>query len=289
MQRRWTAGALTALVATLGLALTGTALGEEAGASRARALVDQGAAQYRSVGSERETLDTVVVAAPQKDVFTVDDVQRMIREGGRGITHKQAVRYVRYAEGRRDKSYVRFSAPPEDAGTEFLVWREPESAADNQWLFMPALAKVRRVPVSSTATFMGTDLTYEDVREQAGENVDRYTYADSRTEVWEGHACHVVTAKPAATTQSAYASRKLWIDQEHAFTWKIEYYDERGTTVKMLRNTAISEVRHGVYRPSLTQMRDLRVDEVTLIWFSEREVALDVPDEMFAVDRLGTR
>lgn len=252
----------------------------------ARALVQNGTERYRSVGTEREVLEILIVASPDKDTFTQEDAETMVRQGGRGITHKRAARRAIYAPDRRDKIHVGFSLPAEDQGTGYLVWRELGETADKQWLYMPALRKVRRVPVSSSSTFVGTNLSYEDVRELAGENVDRYIYEHVGSETFDEEECDVVTARPGPKTTSTYASRKLWIDRKRAFTLQIEYFDKRGVAVKRLHNVAVHQIKPGVHRAGLTEMRDLSLNEATLIWFSEREVGGDIPAHVFTVDYL---
>jgi hypothetical protein len=252
----------------------------------ARQLVAKASDRYRSVKTERETLEVLVIALPQKPGFSVDDAKAMVRDGGRGVTHKRAVRSAVYTDDRRDQLHVLFSLPPEDEGTGFLVWRQPGSGEDSQWLYMPALQRVRRVPVSSTATFVGTNLIYEDVRELAGENVDRYVYTSAGTETVDGVLCDVVAAVAAAGRSSAYGSRKVWIDPQRLTTMQIEYYDDNKKILKVLRNSAFTEVKKGVHRPALTEVRDLGLNEATLIWTSGREVGVDIPAQVFTRDYL---
>ena len=61
------------------------------------------------------------------------------------------------------KSLVRFHAPADVAGTGFLLL-EKADADDDQYLYLPALGKVKRITGSQrNQRFMGTDLTYADM------------------------------------------------------------------------------------------------------------------------------
>jgi len=243
--------------------------------------------RYRSVGTEREDLDILVIAAPPKPAFTKEDADRLLRDGAQGVTHKRAVRHVLYAVDGHDKVHLSFSLPRRDAGTAFLVWREPGTGKDDQWLYLPALRSVRRVPISSAQTFVGTDLIYEDVRELTGERTERFVYTKLPDEELDGRRCKVLEAKPQAGSSSAYASRKIWIDAEWLFQVKVEYFDQTGALWKTFRNTDLYEAAPGVRRARLSEMRNVQINETTLMVTSKRDLRVEIPPEMFTEDYLA--
>lgn len=72
-----------------------------------------------------------------------------------------------------DRMLVRFQSPAEIRGTGFLVWEHP-AADDERFLFLPALGRVRRIAGAETQdSFVGSDLTYEDI---GGRELEHYTY-----------------------------------------------------------------------------------------------------------------
>ncbi len=72
-----------------------------------------------------------------------------------------------------DKSLTRFTYPADINGTAFLVWEHP-GADDERFLFLPSLARVRRIAGSEAQeSFVGSDFTYEDI---GGREFDDYTY-----------------------------------------------------------------------------------------------------------------
>jgi hypothetical protein len=73
-----------------------------------------------------------------------------------------------------DRLLIRFTYPNDIRGTSFLVWEHPQSD-DERFLFLPSLARVRRIAGSETQeSFVGSDFTYEDI---GGREFDDYTYA----------------------------------------------------------------------------------------------------------------
>jgi hypothetical protein len=250
------------------------------------ALISETWARYRSVKTEREESEILIVSAPQAAAFSRAETEAMAREGRTGVVHKRAVRHVLYAPDHHDKIHLLFSLPPDDAGLGVLVWRQTDKAQDDMWLFMPGYRAVRRIPASSNQRLAGTDLLYEDVRELAGERTDRFTYKTVATESIDGRATEVISATPKPDTATAYGSRKSWIDKEWLFPLKIEFYDPSGKLWKVMRNADIHEVAPGVRRADLAEMRDVQQNECTLLLVTKRNVGIDIPPQVFTEDYL---
>jgi hypothetical protein len=84
-----------------------------------------------------------------------------------------------------DRLLIRFTFPNDIRGTSFLVWEHPK-ADDERFLYLPSLARVRRIAGAETQeSFVGSDFTYEDI---GGRELDEYTYAfsgpDSGSTTW---------------------------------------------------------------------------------------------------------
>ena len=72
-----------------------------------------------------------------------------------------------------DRSLVRFTYPNDIKDTAFLVWKQP-NADDERFLYLPSLGRVRRIAGSEAQeSFVGSDLTYEDI---GGREFENYSY-----------------------------------------------------------------------------------------------------------------
>lgn len=72
-----------------------------------------------------------------------------------------------------DRVLIRFTYPNDIKGTAFLVWEHPD-AEDERFLYLPALARVRRIAgAEAQDNFVGSDFSYEDI---SGREFDDYTY-----------------------------------------------------------------------------------------------------------------
>lgn len=243
--------------------------------------------RFRAPRSERESIEILVLPGTADELpRSAADAARMLAALPQGATHKRAERYVLFADDDRDKIHIRFSHPAEDAGLSFLVWAQPDSAADDMWLYMPGYRNVRRVAFNSGQRLAGTDLIYEDVRQMAGEIVERFEYEHGAEETLDGTSCTVVVATPLTSTRSAYGKRKIWFDRDSLFPLRIDYFDTSGTLWKQLRNYNVHDVG-GARRPEITAMRDFRAQRTTLLWAAKRQVGISIPNAVFSQDSLN--
>jgi hypothetical protein len=99
---------------------------------------------------------------------------------------EQSVRYIRSknleVQGDGDKSLVVFNKPRDVKGTALLNFTH-KTGVDDQWLFLPALKRVKRISsANKSGSFMGSEFAYEDVTSQ---EVEKYTYkAMKRMKGW---------------------------------------------------------------------------------------------------------
>ncbi len=137
--------------------------------------------------------------------------------------------------GDGDKSLVVFDTPGDIRGTAVLTHAHP-TRADDQWLYLPALKRVKRIAAANQSSpFMGSEFSYEDF---VSEELAKYTYKWIRDESCPtpdraGLDCFVIERYPTAET-SGYRRQVVWLDRQEYRPWKIEYYDRRASLLKTL-------------------------------------------------------
>lgn len=132
--------------------------------------------------------------------------------------------------GDGDKSLVIFDRPRDVEGTAFLTFSHA-SGNDDQWLYLPALRRVKRIATSNkSGPFMGSEFSYEDISSQ---EVEEYTYRYLRDENVDGVPTHVVEQVPV-DEDSGYSRMIVWRDREHLRSLKVEFYDRKGELLKTL-------------------------------------------------------
>lgn len=149
-----------------------------------------------------------------------------------------------------DKSLSIFDKPRDVKGTAFLSFSHAVGA-DDQWLYLPALKRVKRIASrNKSGPFMGSEFSFEDL---ASFEIEKYTYKYIKDEPCEGGTCFVVEQYPT-DKNSGYTRRIVWIDQAEYRTWKTEFYDRKDSLLKTLTNSEYKVYKGKHWRPSLMQM-----------------------------------
>lgn len=185
-----------------------------------------------------------------------------------------------------ESSLIFFEDPPDILGTGLLSV-EREDGRDNQWLYLPAVGKVKRIHDSGrTDYFLGTDMTFEDL---SVEDIDQFIYAyEDADSVWLGRAAAVVRASPtdSAAARSGYRFRRLWVDPERSLVVRAEYYGKAGTLVKELDARDIRA--HGLYwRAGEISVRNHARDHRTELKMDGRSFPENFPAGFFSARTLA--
>ncbi|MFQ5584907.1 MAG: outer membrane lipoprotein-sorting protein [Calditrichia bacterium] len=134
-----------------------------------------------------------------------------------------------------DKSLMVFKDPKDVKGTAMLTVSH-KVKNDDQWLFLPALRRVKRISSSNkSGSFMGSEFAYEDL---SSREVEKYTYKYLGNEPCPnpelgGISCFVVESYPV-DRKSGYTRLISWIDEKEYRTAKVTFYDRKESHLKTL-------------------------------------------------------
>lgn len=129
-----------------------------------------------------------------------------------------------------DKSLIVFNTPRDIKGTAFLTFSHV-IVADQQWMFLPALKRVKRISsANKSGPFMGSQFAYEDI---VSFEVDKFKYKYLRNEKIDGRDSYVVETYPQYK-YSGYRRQIVWVDTERKIPVKIEYYDRKNSLLKSM-------------------------------------------------------
>jgi len=166
-----------------------------------------------------------------------------------------------------DKSLTIFDTPRDVKGTAFLSYTHA-IRADDQWLYLPALKRVKRITSSNkSGPFMGSEFAYEDLTSQ---EVEKYTYTWLRDEPLDGARTLVVERRPAYK-YSGYTRQLVWVDVRMWRPVKVEYYDRKNSLLKTLRSTEFTRYLDRYWRPAKMSMINHQSGKSTeLLWTNYR-------------------
>jgi len=129
-----------------------------------------------------------------------------------------------------DKSLTTFKRPADVKNTGLLTFSH-KLEADDQWLYLPALKRVKRIAsTNKSGPFMGSEFAFEDLADQ---ELEKYTYRYLFDEVIEGQDCFVIERTPTYK-HSGYKRQVTWLDKAEYRIWKVDYYDRKRSLLKTL-------------------------------------------------------
>lgn len=131
------------------------------------------------------------------------------------------------------KTLIRFTDPAEVRGVGLLSINEG-SQADRQWMYTPAIQRVRRIASQERRQrFIGTDFTNEDMAERV---LDDYTYKLlGEGEVIDGRKTYKIEARPVSPDKSQYAYLYIWVPVDVPYSVLVEMYDKGGQRLRVLK------------------------------------------------------
>ncbi|MEM6639763.1 MAG: outer membrane lipoprotein-sorting protein [Pseudomonadota bacterium] len=164
-----------------------------------------------------------------------------------------------------DKSLIVFNDPADVKGTALLTFSHKEGQ-DDQWLFLPALKRVKRISSSNkSGPFVGSEFAYEDLSSQ---EVEKYTYKYLRDEDVDGEAYFVVERYPV-DKKSGYTRQVAWIDQMHYRSHKVEFYDRKKSLLKTLTSSDFERYLDKHWRPLRMEMVNHQTGKSTVLSFRD--------------------
>ncbi len=208
--------------------------------------------------------------------FTADMV--MILKNRHGEESKRTIRNrTLEVEGDGDKSLVIFDRPRDVKGTALLNFSHKEGN-DDQWLFLPALKRVKRISsANKSGSFMGSEFAYEDVTSQ---EVEKYTYKWIKDETLDGKECFVFERYPAYKN-SGYTRQVVWLDKAEYRIYKIEYYDRKNSLLKTLVYRGYDQYLDRYWYPREMFMDNHQTGKSTLLVWSNYEFNTGLEDRDF--------
>jgi len=181
-----------------------------------------------------------------------------------------------------DKSLVVFDTPRDIEGTALLSHAKILDP-DDQWLFLPALKRVKRISSSNkSGPFVGSEFAFEDF---TAIELNKFDYT------WVGEVpcgdltCDVLERTPRYEN-SGYTKQVSWVDQTDYQIRKVEFYDRRGELLKVLE---LSDYRNydGIWRAHKLSMSNVQTNKQTDLIYGDYTFDAGLAENDFVKGRLS--
>lgn len=186
--------------------------------------------------------------------------------------------------GKDIKSITYFLAPSNVRDTALLTWDyDGIKKDDDQWLYLPALKKVRRISASDRGDyFMGTDFTFEDIKQTP--ELEDYNWKLTGSEVVDGFDMWVVEGEPrtdALKKNLGYSKTRYYVRKDINMYVRVDFWDRKGQELKHLVSGEIKQI-NGIWTAMSGTMSNVQSGHRTELTFSEHRYNTGLSDRTFS-------
>ncbi len=191
--------------------------------------------------------------------------------------------------GETERVAIFFTSPAMIEETAFLSF-DHKARDDENWLFLPATERVRRLPSSDRGDyFLGTDLTYGDIKDNFKFAPEDWTFGIDGTDTVNGETLPVLTGRaktPEIAMEIGYSSFRALIDVKSGFPVAVDYTDTDGVPLKR-----VQVLETGLVGGAQTAMHftaeNLQTGHHTEVRFSNMRHLPDLDESIFDPDAMS--
>jgi outer membrane lipoprotein-sorting protein len=208
----------------------------------------------------------------------------MILTNKNGQTRVRKMQQFSKDMGDKEKSIMFFVSPADVKNTSFMNWTYDSDKSDDQWIYLPALKKVKRISSDSKSDyFMGSDFTYDDLGDRKI-NADIHTLL--REETVNDKECYVIKSD-SKDEDYMYSKTITWINKATFIGIKKEFYDEDEDLLKILEIKKVEKLSD-LYIITHKEMKNVQKDHSTTITLNNVNINTGISEEKFT-ERMMTR
>ena len=229
------------------------------------------------------TLAQAVYDAPNGDDFA-SRAEMTLTEKGRSPRKREMYTFRSDRGGGERWLLTRFTKPADIDGVGLLTKDYPGDQND-QWLYLPALDRVRRVSSSRKGgRFVGSDLFFEDLRDREV-SMDKHHFQG--VEKIGKLSTKVLVSEPVDADNSVYTRRVSWIHPKTLIPLRVDFYQSHSKDpVKRLAVKRIKRIQ-GFWTVLDSTMTDLKTGHVTRITQSSVKYNQGIPERLFSNQALA--
>ncbi len=192
------------------------------------------------------------------------DAKMTLKDAAGGTTENRLTITFLDVPNDADKELATFQSPGDVKGTSLLTFSH-RNGEDDQWLYLPALTRVKRISSSNkSGAFMGSEFAYEDLSYEA---IEKYSYKFLRQEKCDLGQCELVDEVPNYE-HSGYSHLVAWYDSKEARMVRIDFFDRNNTLQKTYKATGYKKYLGHWWRAAKMEMVNSQTGNSTILEWS---------------------
>jgi len=215
---------------------------------------------------------------------------KMVLIDKRGNQRIRELRSFGRDEGEDEYSIMFFLSPPDVEDTGFLTYDyKDEAKDDDQWLFLPALNRSKRIASSDkSGSFMGSDFSYADMTERP---LDDYQYTLMKETEVAGEPVWQIEAVPTTERekdQTGYTKSVVFVRKDNFLVVRSVNFVKKGKRLKYFDAKKVEEI-DGIWVATemhMTTKKGKKTLHKTVLTANNVRFNQDIDDDFFSVRQL---
>jgi hypothetical protein len=217
-----------------------------------------------------------------RDLVTLG--RMVLTEKGHASRIREIVTYRIDKSNGETANLFRFLDPEDIAGTGLLSLDKANGDSD-QWLYLPALDRVRRISADRKGgRFVGSDFYFEDLQERKPSR-DRHRILGKQAE--NGMLCQVLESVPIDAKDSVYKKRLSWIDPDTAIPQRVDFFEKSAMTPSKRWLLRKKQLNQGYWTVTDSRMIDLQSGHETRVVVDAAQYDQNLPAKLFTTQALA--
>ncbi|HEX9803693.1 MAG TPA: outer membrane lipoprotein-sorting protein [Gammaproteobacteria bacterium] len=215
---------------------------------------------------------------------------KMVLIDKNGDTRVRTIRSFEKDKGEDKQRIMFFLSPADVKDTAFLTYDyDAYEKDDDQWLFLPALRKTKRIASSDkSGSFMGSDFNYSDMTRK---NLDAYDFKILKEDEVRGARVWLIEALPKSREEieeSGYTKSIAFVRQDNFVVVRAVHWVNEGNKLKYLDVGRLEQI-DGVWtvlEMSMTTKKGNTTLHKTELSFDNVQYNQELSEQMFTIRRL---
>ena len=193
--------------------------------------------------------------------------------------------------GDDEKKLIFFLSPSDVKNTAFLTYDyADDNKDDDQWLYLPALNKTKRIPASDKdSSFMGSDFSYSDMTDPI---LSDYTFEilkesivkrkSGNQKIWQ---VQVIPKNQEIINETGYLKSVAYVRQDNYMVTRAKYWLKKAGRVKYMDVRKVEKI-DGIDVSTITTMttkKGKRTIHKTILIQSDVKMNQNLKEDMFTI------
>lgn len=211
----------------------------------------------------------------------------------KGEKRERSAMVLRARNEREKKTIIMYDAPLSIKGTAFLSKDKLDgSEIRDQFLYLPALKRERRIPSSERGDyFLGTDFTYEDVKNELKFDPKDYEFS------FKGDGGPLLGAQKTVVIEGRSRSEKIskelgyshfiaTVDPSNSMVLVAEFFDVKSQKLKTVTVQEIEKIQ-GIFTAKKIDVKNHQTGHGTRFIYSDVQYSESMDSRLFEFDSIA--